>query len=193
MEGLAQLHLLCLCLHICWSRILANTLAYNRPAMDQLRANIDVYQIDEEKTPFYENMDKYYTLKSGCLYDYWVEYDVSARLEECSRFITRWKPEELVQRQRNRDPEAILEIAVRYEDTHSAHELTFSVMISLISVCELKCRSLEAALNILDAYTDPTCSPERSLRREHRLKRAQSPSTLPRRQNQLREEMYRGF
>lgn len=26
--------------------------------MDQLRANIDVYQIDEEKTPFYENKDK---------------------------------------------------------------------------------------------------------------------------------------
>ncbi|KAI0794731.1 hypothetical protein C8Q74DRAFT_1366131 [Fomes fomentarius] len=118
--------------------------------MEQLRANIHVYQIDEEKTPFYENMDKYYSVKSGCLHFYWVEYDVSARLEECSRFITRYKAEELVERQRNRDPEAIIEIAVRLEP--AAHHANESIKLGLVSHASLvvgfKMRELAATLGV---------------------------------------------
>ncbi|KAI0730438.1 hypothetical protein C8Q76DRAFT_612501 [Earliella scabrosa] len=96
--------------------------------------------------PFYQHMDKYLSIKSACLSDYRAEHDIAQELKECSAYLTRVLTKQILDRADKHDPEAIIELAIRF-----------------MSGCAMRKQSAEGALCTLDAFTDPDREPERSV------------------------------
>ncbi|KAI0701120.1 hypothetical protein C8T65DRAFT_579793 [Cerioporus squamosus] len=94
--------------------------------------------------PFHDNMEEYISTKISCLSSYRVDHDFRKELREASEYLTKWQAPALLELANNRDPEAILELAVRY-----------------LSGCGTRMRSPEGGLYVLDAFTDPSCDPSR--------------------------------
>ena len=63
--------------------------------------------------PFYQNMDKYLSIKSACLSDYRVEHNVPEEVKACSRYLTNAKSLDIVNLADRHDPTSIIELAVR--------------------------------------------------------------------------------
>lgn len=70
--------------------------------------------------PFYQHMDKYLSIKSACLSDYRTEHDIAKELKECSTYLTQVLTKHILDRADKYDPEAIIELAVRYVQSRSA-------------------------------------------------------------------------
>ncbi|RPD73046.1 hypothetical protein L226DRAFT_489306 [Lentinus tigrinus ALCF2SS1-7] len=116
--------------------------------MQQFRGNA-VKDVDlDPDIPIYQNMDKYLSVKLDCLSDYRVEHDIAKEMKECSTYLTQVKSVQIIDRADAHDPEAIIELAVRF-----------------ISGCAMRKQSVEGALCSLDAITDPTREAARSSRK----------------------------
>ncbi|KAI0640698.1 hypothetical protein C8Q79DRAFT_1004094 [Trametes meyenii] len=87
-------------------------------------------------------MEKYVEAKNSCMYEYKVKHDFSQAFQEFFAHLVRWQGERLLQRER--DPDAILDMALRY-----------------ITGCGVLKVDAEGALYVLDALTDRSCDPER--------------------------------
>ncbi|RDX43882.1 hypothetical protein OH76DRAFT_1458245 [Lentinus brumalis] len=98
--------------------------------------------------PIYQNMDKYLSVKLDCLSDYRLEHDIAKEMKECSTYLTQAKSVQVIDRADGHDPEAIIELAVRF-----------------LSGCAMRKQSAEGALCSLDAITDPTREAARSSRK----------------------------
>ncbi|KAI0737308.1 hypothetical protein C8Q80DRAFT_327778 [Daedaleopsis nitida] len=114
-------------------------------ATGTLRFDMDTISLDPD-VPFYQHMDKYLSVKSICLSDYRTKHDVTQELKECSTYLTQVKTKQILDRADHHDPEAIIELAIRF-----------------ISGCAMRKHSAEGALCSLDAFTDPERDPERSV------------------------------
>ncbi|KAH9925753.1 uncharacterized protein B0H18DRAFT_1119257 [Fomitopsis serialis] len=105
--------------------------------------DMNIHKLDEGM-PIYQDMEKYLQIKLSCLFSYRIIPDHTKELNEVSAHLTRWQAPALLERANNRDPEAILELALRY-----------------LSGCGVHKQSSEGALHVLDSLLDPSCEPAR--------------------------------
>ncbi|KAI0364545.1 hypothetical protein BV20DRAFT_830292 [Pilatotrama ljubarskyi] len=109
----------------------------------KIQTSVNAYGIDKD-LPFFKNMERYISVKISCLYDYHIDHDFPKFARECSQYLTEWQGERIVERATQRDPEAILDMALRY-----------------LSGCGTLRRSPDGALYVLDSFTDRNCDPAR--------------------------------
>ncbi|KAI0351318.1 hypothetical protein OH77DRAFT_1439304 [Trametes cingulata] len=109
----------------------------------RIHTSVNAYGINKD-LPFFENMEQYISVKISCLYDYHTDHDFPKFARECSQYLTEWQGERIVQRATLMDPEAILDMALRY-----------------LSGCGTMRRSPDGALYVLDSFTDRNCDPAR--------------------------------
>ncbi|EIW59919.1 uncharacterized protein TRAVEDRAFT_47217 [Trametes versicolor FP-101664 SS1] len=94
--------------------------------------------------PFYKNMDKYIAAQISCLWDYHVKHDLAQVSQNASQHLTEWAGERIIERATNKDPEAIIDMAIRY-----------------LGGCGTMRQSAEGALYVLDSLLDPNCDRDR--------------------------------
>lgn len=69
-------------------------------------------RLDGDK-PFYKNMEKYIAAQISCLWDYHVKHDLAQVSQNASQHLTEWAGERIIERATNKDPEAIIDMAIR--------------------------------------------------------------------------------
>ncbi|RPD57273.1 hypothetical protein L226DRAFT_536569 [Lentinus tigrinus ALCF2SS1-7] len=116
--------------------------------MQQFRSDT-VKDVDvHSDIPIYQNMDKYLSVKLDCVSDHRIEHDIVKEMKECSTYLTQVKSVQIIDRADGHDPQAIIELAVRF-----------------ISGCAMRKQSVEGAPCSLDAITYPTREAARSSRK----------------------------
>ncbi|OJT13671.1 hypothetical protein TRAPUB_9770 [Trametes pubescens] len=111
-----------------------------------MQSSINVLPRLENNQPFYKNMDKYIAAQISCLYDYHVKHDLAQISQSASQHLTEWAGERIIERATNGDPEAIIDMALRY-----------------LGGCGTMRQSAEGALYVLDSLLDPACDRDRYL------------------------------
>ncbi|KAH9829819.1 uncharacterized protein C8Q71DRAFT_717681 [Rhodofomes roseus] len=107
--------------------------------MDKIRTTVNIRRLDPD-VPFYQDMDKYYGVKVSCLFSYHVEHDAEKGMKDLSYHFTKFQGQALYGRANEGDPDAILDLALRY-----------------LSGCGVRKQSSEGALYVLDSFFDPSC------------------------------------
>ncbi|KAH9925754.1 uncharacterized protein B0H18DRAFT_1008070 [Fomitopsis serialis] len=104
-----------------------------------LGGTVNMYSLDKDMV-FYDKMDQYLSAKISCLSSYRVEHDFQKELKEVSAHLTKWPDDVLFEHANNNDPDAVLELAIRYLSGYGVFK-----------------KNYEGALYVLDALFDPQC------------------------------------
>jgi len=100
---------------------------------------LNMYSFDKDVV-FYDKMDQYLSTKISCLSSYRVEHDFQKELKEVSAYLTQWSGDVLFEHANNNDPDAVLDLAIRYLSGYGVFK-----------------KNYEGALYVLDAFFDPQC------------------------------------
>ena len=82
-------------------------------SMDRPHIHVNIHTLDDY-TLFYENIDAYVSEKNACFSSYRDELDFVNEMKVVSDHLTRWPASAILERMSPDDPEALLDIAIRY-------------------------------------------------------------------------------